>query len=536
MSDSSSEDAEHSSEEENDEEEDDSSGESDSEEQSGDEKGSEEESSDGDSDEDSEEDQSTKSDKDTDSDDGSESEDSESEEDKKSSSQGIKITEDNRQGKVIIEQNKHIDIESKETQTEPEVTRPEVTSAESQTEEVAGPLSDYRDEKRREYKDESCETEKPTINDREAQTDEEHQISKDTLEEKDDSLLGRENIQQSRSIPLVSSSRPELKDTGVITDVQIDVEEEEGRILSPKPDQRDATTRTEEISTSHKEMQTVEITLVSREYTQVGSTETTGVRVPLKINEDVLLTMSEEKGKLDQEVQADISLKSRRVGTQTKLKHYHVQTLTSGLIKRVNMQTYTSGLISKSEKSASTVNVKMKNRKTQTKEKDILETNNGKSGEEAEILNQNSRKNRVSRSREVSASKESKTAAQHTGAGDSKPVTVNTEEQTEGVNKSRESNILETVLDLEGKPDIKKKKDKENLHKRKRRKREVYFWPIRHPSADSRPKSPKQKQPRARPKSSAPPKSKSAERVDNRPLSAAQYRMLYHHRWAELPF
>lgn len=365
-----------------------------------------------------------------------------------------------------------------------------------------------------------------------------------------------------------------------MTDVQLGPSE--SYVPFPKPEQKDSTTWTD-VSISNREVQTDEILFPSpKSASEVINSEIDRVPSSLNKEESPLLTnvhVSPIKNSgQDRGVQADIALKSRRVRTQTKVKRHDVQTLTSGLIKRVNMQTYTSGLVSKSDHSTNTVdmkntvNIKMKNRKTQTEDY-ISGTINEKHGEENGTSTNTSQKSyRVPNLTDVSP----ESAASHRASGgkqvERKIQKSNTKEpcqprdkiqykRSESISKQNsgdgeeekkqrnkafkqdsgsEEEEKQTVKPSEqdpgsGKEKKKTDKEKENFHRRRRRRRELYFLPIRHPSSDS--KSSNQKRSRKRPKSSGSlPKRKSMEHGNARPLSCAQYRMLYHHRWAEIPF
>ena len=270
----------------------------------------------------------------------------------------------------------------------------------------------------------------------------------------------------------------------------------------------------------------------------------------------------------------------RRVRTQTKLKHYNVRTITSGLIKTRTMQTCTSGLKSspdQKDRGTNTDGVAIRSRGTQTKDKYVsltsvthekktltvgeasMSTKPAKK-ETTELVpsqpSQTSNKAKVPKlkllseldrySSEVILSKdlEKKTPTPESptgkdpGSRDIKDARSGTESEKEMKKESSQlirrngGNVREESEDESNK---KIRKEKENHRRRRRRRWEAPSMPDRHLSPD--------KGRRPHPQRNAPPRSKSAKLLpkrtsapsDGRPLSAAQYRMLYHSRWAEIP-
>ena len=270
----------------------------------------------------------------------------------------------------------------------------------------------------------------------------------------------------------------------------------------------------------------------------------------------------------------------RRVRTQTKLKHYNVRTITSGLIKTRTMQTCTSGLKSspdQKDRGTNTDGVAIRSRGTQTKDKYVsltsvthekktltvgeasMSTKPAKK-ETTELVpsqpSQTSNKAKVPKlkllseldrySSEVILSKdlEKKTPTPESptgkdpGSRDIKDARSGTESEKEMKKESSQlirrngGNVREESEDESNK---KIRKEKENHRRRRRRRWGAPSMPDRHLSPD--------KGRRPHPQRNAPPRPKSAKLLpkrksapsDGRPLSAAQYRMLYHSRWAEIP-
>nr|XP_022336308.1 cilia- and flagella-associated protein 251-like [Crassostrea virginica] len=270
----------------------------------------------------------------------------------------------------------------------------------------------------------------------------------------------------------------------------------------------------------------------------------------------------------------------RRVRTQTKLKHYNVRTITSGLIKTRTMQTCTSGLKSspdQKDRGTNTDGVAIRSRGTQTKDKYVsltsvthekktltvgeasMSTKPAKK-ETTELVpsqpSQTSNKAKVPKlkllseldrySSEVILSKdlEKKTPTPESptgkdpGSRDIKDARSGTESEKEMKKESSQlirrngENVREESEDESNK---KIRKEKENHRRRRRRRWGAPSMPDRHLSPD--------KGRRPHPQRNAPPRPKSAKLLpkrksapsDGRPLSAAQYRMLYHSRWADIP-
>jgi hypothetical protein len=542
----------------------------------------------------------------------------------------------------------------------PPPPRVDMVENDTQTE----PENDYGSMKvRPECKDVSCGSEiVTTFNTQESQTDkgtnnQESQtdnveisyVPKDKESESEQPERESEELQQRQTALIFTPSQPDLKnlkDMESMTDVQLGPHD---NVPFPRPDQKDSATGTEaSVYTSSKEVQTDDISFQSPNDTsedsrsQMISSEIDHVPSSVKKEEYPLLTNVPLRAVpvnipgQDQGVQADIplNLKSRSVRTQTKVKRYDVQTFTSGLIERVNMQTYTSGLISQSDNSTNTehdsmkmkntVDMKMKNKKTQTKERYIAEATNEKQGDyiagktnekqgnisgttnekqgniprttnekqgniprttnaikqenetfvntsmkpgtvpklnlsdvssESSFFVPVSKYKQMERKADKSMKKEPRQLRGKSRNRRSRPTSeenyggkevekkrsktpkqdLRGEDEKEDESKHESSRVLEE--DIESGETKKTDKERANFRRRRRRERAVYFLAIRIPPSDFRPKSSNQTRPRTRPKSSGLlPKRKSVEQRDGRPLSCAQYRMLYHHKWADIPF
>uniref|UniRef100_K1PCS9 Uncharacterized protein n=1 Tax=Magallana gigas TaxID=29159 RepID=K1PCS9_MAGGI len=284
-------------------------------------------------------------------------------------------------------------------------------------------------------------------------------------------------------------------------------------------------------------------------------------------------------------------ISTRRVGTQTKLKHYNVCTFTSGLIKKVNMQTYTSGLISKSDHSTNTIQESGKDKKTQTKDKYVLERHltvkDNDSSEKKTTDNKDTTKKSGENENETSVQlkrrkvkvpllrlspEEESNSANSTESTEDRAPQPDSLSKKETKSKDIKSNqkLQKTPLESSGVYtdkgyDKKTKKEKENIRRRGRRRPQFCNFSKRHPSREYIPQPSKNKTSHfrrptsagpvykrelikpiyrpgdsknkillVRPNSAGPVHKRQSKQPEGTALSMAQFRMLYHHRWADI--
>ncbi|XP_052711410.1 DNA ligase 1-like [Crassostrea angulata] len=281
-------------------------------------------------------------------------------------------------------------------------------------------------------------------------------------------------------------------------------------------------------------------------------------------------------------------ISTRRVGTQTKLKHYNVCTFTSGLIKKVNMQTYTSGLISKSDHSTNTIQERRKDKKTQTKDKNVLErhlivkdndssekkTTDSKDTTKKSDENENETSVQLKRRKvkvpllKLSPEEESNSANSTESTEDRPPQPDSLSKKAKdikSIQKLQKTPIESSGVYTDKEYDKKTRKEKENIRRRGRRRPQLCNFSKRHPSREYIPKPSKNKtlhfrRPTSagpvykrelinpihrpgdsknkillvRPNSAGPVHKRQSKQPEGTALSMAQYRMLYHHRWADI--
>nr|XP_034332634.1 DNA ligase 1 isoform X2 [Crassostrea gigas] len=292
-------------------------------------------------------------------------------------------------------------------------------------------------------------------------------------------------------------------------------------------------------------------------------------------------------GKYVQVDRCDV-ISTRRVGTQTKLKHYNVCTFTSGLIKKVNMQTYTSGLISKSDHSTNTIQERGKDKKTQTKDKYVLErhlivkdndssekkTTDNKDTTKKSDENENETSVQLKRRKvkvpllKLSPEEESNSANSTESTEDRPPqpdLLSKKAKDIKSIQKLQKTPIESSGVYTDKEYDKKTRKEKENIRRRGRRRPQLCNFSKRHPSREyipqpsknktshfrrptsagpvykrelinpiHRPGDSKNKILLVRPNSAGPVHKRQSKQPEGTALSMAQYRMLYHHRWADI--
>lgn len=281
-------------------------------------------------------------------------------------------------------------------------------------------------------------------------------------------------------------------------------------------------------------------------------------------------------------------ISTRRVGTQTKLKHYNVCTFTSGLIKKVNMQTYTSGLISKSDHSTNTIQERGKDKKTQTKDKYVLERHltvkDNDSSEKKTADNKDTTKQSGENEDETSVQLKRRkvkvpllklSPEEESNSANSTESTEDRPPQPDSLSKKAKDitsiqKLQKTPMESSGvytdkEYDKKTRKEKENIRRRGRRRPQLCNFSKRHPSREyipqpsknktshfrrptsagpvykrelinpiHRPGDSKNKILLVRPNSAGPVHKRQSKQPEGTALSMAQYRMLYHHRWADI--
>lgn len=281
-------------------------------------------------------------------------------------------------------------------------------------------------------------------------------------------------------------------------------------------------------------------------------------------------------------------ISTRRVGTQTKLKHYNVCTFTSGLIKKVNMQTYTSGLISKSDHSTNTIQERGKDKKTQTKDKCVLDRHltvkDNDSSEKKATDNKDTTKKSDENEYETSVQlkrrkvkvpllklspEEESNSANSTESTEDRPPQPDSlskkAKDIKSIQKLQKTPIESSGVYTDKEYDKKTRKEKENIRRRGRRRPQLCNFSKRHPSREYIPKPSKNKtlhfrRPTSagpvykrelinpihrpgdsknkillvRPNSAGPVHKRQSKQPEGTALSMAQYRMLYHHRWADI--
>lgn len=282
-------------------------------------------------------------------------------------------------------------------------------------------------------------------------------------------------------------------------------------------------------------------------------------------------------------------MSTRQVGTQTGLKLHSVGTFTSGLIKKVNMQTYTSGLISTSDHSTNTIQKRGNDKKTQTEDQYVLESHltikYNDSSEKTTTDNEDTTKESGENETSVQ-SKRSKRKLPLVKLSYSPNLTESTESrppppdslskkgtQSKDIksNQKYQNTPFESSGVYSNKEHGKKtRKEKENIRRRGLRRRQFFVYSKRHPSGEYIPKPsknkmslfrptsagpvykresihlmhrpedsippPSQNKISLRPNSAGPVHKRQCKHPEGTPLSAAQYRMLYHHRWPDIPF
>lgn len=281
-------------------------------------------------------------------------------------------------------------------------------------------------------------------------------------------------------------------------------------------------------------------------------------------------------------------ISTRRVGTQTKLKHYNVCTFTSGLIKKVNMQTYTSGLISKSDHSTNTIQERGKDKKTQTKDKYVLErhlivkdndssekkTTDNKDTTKTSDENENETSVQLKRRKvkvpllKLSPEEESNSANSTESTEDRSPQPDSLSKKAKDIKSIQK--LQKTPMESSGvytdkEYDKKTRKEKENIRRRGQRRPQFCNFSKRHPSREYIPQPSKNKTSHfrrptsagpvykrelinpihrpgdsknrillVRPNSAGPVHKRQSKQPEGTALSMAQFRMLYHHRWADI--
>lgn len=281
-------------------------------------------------------------------------------------------------------------------------------------------------------------------------------------------------------------------------------------------------------------------------------------------------------------------ISTRRVGTQTKLKHYNVCTFTSGLIKKVNMQTYTSGLISKSDHSTNTIQERGKDKKTQTKDKYVLQRHlivkDNDSSEKKTTDNKDTTKKSGENENETSVQlkrrkvkvpllklspEEESNSANSTESTEDRPPQPDSlskkAKDIKSIQKLQKTPMESSGVYTDKEYDKKTRKEKENIRRRGRRRPQLCNFSKRHPSREyipqpsknktshflrptsagpvykrelinpiHRPGDSKNKILLVRPNSAGPVHKRQSKQPEGTALSMAQYRMLYHHRWADI--